>query len=533
MEKLQKNTKATKHKVCILAAGVGGRNSYSKDFVKGLLPYKNKALICYIIESLPKNLEIIVAVGFKENIYREFLPMAYPNRVFTFVSVEPYQGKGSGPGYSLLCCEKYLDNPFYLIPSDAYVDPQTPLPNRDFDWIGLGSAFDDKLSSYCLAETNKKNQVIKFIDKEENPNPNLKNNVFTGIAFIHNHNNFFEGLKTKNLIKNERQVSSGFENLISKGLKAYPLISWKDLGTSLLYEHYALSDKSQNLLKPREKTFIINKKIFKYFEDQEIVAEKIIRTNQLKPLTPKIIDQGKNFFSYEMVPGHLLSEETSEPLFENFLNKCQKTLFNPIKVNKEEKENFQDQCIYFYKDLTLRRVEEYLKKYPNHSKSHKINGEDCPDFETLWSKIPWEELRQGIPSHFHGDFQPENIICSPREIKLIDWRQNFTKDTPFGDVYYDLSKLKHALIINGQMIREERYSIDILSNKVQLSYLIKSNLFNFLKILNKFSKKNDYSIKKIDLLTGIIYLRIASLYDTDYSNFLYFLGIHFLSKRLL
>jgi dTDP-glucose pyrophosphorylase len=533
MEKSQKSTKPINFKACILAAGIGSRNKYAKNFAKGLLPYKNKPLIFYILKTLPIEIEIIVAVGFQENLYREFLPMAFPERTFTFVTIDHYHGKKSGPGYSLLCCENFLKNPFYLFPSDAYIDPRESLPRKDYNWVGLGSTSKRRLSSYCLAEINQKGCINRFIDKESNPDSKLKDNVFTGIAFINNYLEFFEGLKSEDVINNEKQVSAGLNKLILKDLRAHSIASWKDLGTSSLYEINALDDEGQNLLKPNEKTYLLGNKVFKYFEDTEIISKKIKRANQLKPLTPHIVDKGKNFFSYKKVPGHLLSEEVSGLILENFLNKCKTTLFNPIEVNRKEKEFYYDQCLYFYKDLTLKRVENYLKKFPSHSESHVINGLKCPKFETIWNNIPWDQIREGIPSYFHGDFQPENIICSNNEIRLIDWRQNFTKETLYGDVYYDLAKLNHALIINGQMIREGHYSISISSNKVNYSYLMKSNLVNFLNIFNSFSIKNGYSIKKIDALTGIIYLRIASLYDTKYANFLYFLGIHYLSKRFL
>ena len=87
--------------------------------------------------------------------------------------------------------------------------------------------------------------------------------------------------------------------------------------------------------------------------------------------------------------------------------------------------------------------------------------------------MPWDDIAKGIPTNFHGDFQPENIICTQSGFKLIDWRHNFTERTDYGDLYYDLSKLKHALIINGQIIRDGKYSIKIQNNNVRLSYYTK------------------------------------------------------------
>ena len=534
MVKLKKSIKKTpKTKVCLLAAGIGKRNVHADEFVKGLLTYKNKAIISYVIDSFPNKYEIVVAVGHNENLYREFLPLAYPKRVFTFVRIKPYKGRGSGPGYSLLSCERFLKCNFFLIPSDAYIDPIKKFQNYKHNWIGTGSMLNNSLSSYCLVEKNSNNNVINFIDKKKDLNNKLKNNVFTGIAFINNYIDFFNGLRSEEIVNKEKQVSSGLNALISKGIKTKYIKTWKDLGTSKLYEKFALNDPNQNLIKRDERTFIYDKVIIKYYKDYRIVDKKVRRAKLLSPLTPKIGNKFKNFFSYNKVKGHLLSEEYSNKKFKELLTVSNKTIFKPIIISEKNKRIFYKECLYFYKELTLRRIKEYFKKWPLHSKEFTINKKKYPNFKTIWNTLPWEDISKGIPTNFHGDFQPENIICTKSGFKFIDWRHNFTGSLDYGDLYYDLSKLKHALIINGQIIRDGRYSIKICKNDVRLSFDTKSNLLGFNKILKSFIKKNNYSNTKVDALTGLIYLRIACLYNSEYSNFLYFLGIQYLSKRFL
>ena len=534
MVRLKKNIKnSPKTKICLLAAGIGTRNIYAEGFVKGLLTLKNKAIISHILDKFSDRYEIVVAVGHNENLYREFLPMAYPKRKFKFVKINPFKGKGSGPGYSLLCCENFLKCNFFLIPSDAYINPKEKFKNYKYNWIGTGCVEDSSLSSYCLVNKKSNNDVINLIDKRSNPNKNLKNDVFTGIAFIYDYKDFFKGLKSKNIIKKEKQVSAGLNALISKSFKKKYIKTWRDLGTSQLYEKFALNDSRQNLLKKDEKTFIYDKVVIKYYKNSKIIDKKVKRAKLLSPLTPKIEKKNKNFFSYNKIKGHLLSEESSNAKFEDLLNISKKTIFKPINMSEKNKESFNKECLYFYKNLTLNRVKEYFKKWPSHSKEFIINKRKYPNFRTIWNSLPWDDISKGIPTNFHGDFQPENIICTQSGFKLIDWRHNFTEGTDYGDLYYDLSKLKHALIINGQIIRDGKYSIKIQNNNVRLSYDKKFNLLSFNRILDSFIKNNDYSVTKVNAITGLIYIRIACLYENEYSNFLYFLGIQYLSKRFL
>ena len=56
------------YKVCILAAGVGSRmGDLSKHVNKAILPVKFKAVISYIVEKFPEDVEIVVAVGHKKD----------------------------------------------------------------------------------------------------------------------------------------------------------------------------------------------------------------------------------------------------------------------------------------------------------------------------------------------------------------------------------------------------------------------------------------------------------------------------------
>ena len=70
------------------------------------------------------------------DIYRQFLPMLYPKLKFNFVEIENYDGPGSGPGASLIECEKYLEDEFVLIPTDAFVG-ESITDDWSTNWMGV------------------------------------------------------------------------------------------------------------------------------------------------------------------------------------------------------------------------------------------------------------------------------------------------------------------------------------------------------------------------------------------------------------
>ena len=103
----------------------------------------------------------------------------------------------------------------------------------------------------------------------------------------------------------------------------------------------------------------------------------------------------------------------------------------------------------------MNRVKLFLKKSKINDEVNIINGIKVPRLSEILKKLNWFKICDGIPINFHGDLQPENIILNNEKIKFIDWRDNFGGNIKFGDIYYEFSKLDHALIINGEKIRKK------------------------------------------------------------------------------
>ena len=78
----------------------------------------------------------------------------------------------------------------------------------------------------------------------------------------------------------------------------------------------------------------------------------------------------------------------------------------------------------------------------------------------LLTSIDWNWLCSGKPGRFHGDFHFENIIFSDDEdFIFIDWRQDFGGDLSVGDIYYDLAKLMHGLLVSHNMVVNNMFSV--------------------------------------------------------------------------
>ena len=115
--------------------------SLTKSFNKSLLPIDQKAIISHIIEKFPTDVEIIVATGYQGEKVKEYLYHAHFDRKIMTVSVDKFEGPGSGPGYSLLCCKDHLQCPFIVYAADTMLSEKS-LPPPDKNWMGVCSIYE-------------------------------------------------------------------------------------------------------------------------------------------------------------------------------------------------------------------------------------------------------------------------------------------------------------------------------------------------------------------------------------------------------
>ena len=105
-------------------------------------------------------------------------------------------------------------------------------------------------------------------------------------------------------------------------------------------------------------------------------------------------------------------------------------------------------------------------------------------------KINWNKIVTPHPVLFHGDLQPENIIYTKnKKFYLIDWREDFGGLKILGDLYYDLAKLHHALIVNGQIIRDNKFKVKTKNDRITFKIQKRANLIKFLNELENFVSK--------------------------------------------
>ncbi len=509
--------------VCILAAGLGERMGDLSYANKALVPFNNKALISNIIEIFPRKTKFVIALGYQSNQLKSYIKIAHSNLIesIKFVKVIKYKGLGSGPGHSLICCKKFLNKPFIFIACDTLLKNKINFDEKK-NWVGTFRV-DDKISKdYCNFEI-KKNKVSKIIEKEKYENKNQTS--FIGICKIHDYRIFWDNLILRSKKKLSPQISDGFHKLIEKNKLFSKKIDWLDFGTYEKYKDMVAKYSKYDFSKTDEFIFMINRKVIKFFKDKIITEQRVIKSDLNKNVLPKCKKIG-SFYSYKFIKGNTLYKKNNKKIFGELLKFLEKKLWIKKSINKEK---FINSCRNFYETKTFSRINLFKKKN-KFFKIRTVNKQKVLSFDSLKAKIFSDNLFQGTPCFIHGDLQFDNIIYQNNKFSLIDWRHSFDKIVSCGDLYYDLAKLYGGIILNYDEIKKNKFKFKIKNNHVLISF--NKDSFKLKSIYEKYLISKNLDLKKIKILTGLIYLNMSPLHKHPFDKFLYSLGILLLNKEV-
>lgn len=512
------------YKVLITTSGIGSRlgdlTSYTN---KCLVRAGNKPAISYILENYDEDVEFVITLGYYGNHVKDFLKLAYPNKKFTFVEIDNYNEIGSSLGYSLLKAKDHLQCPFIFHASDTIVLEK--IPNPTLNWLGY--SYKDNFSQYRTIELNSALKIYEKGDLSSSA-------IYIGLAGINDYNSFWINLE-KEYLKNPNNSNlsdcHAINNFLNADWKTFEFKTWLDIGNvSALKETRKKIENTFDVLdKNDESIFIFNNFVIKFFHDETICNNRIKRGINLGNLVPKMLGYTSNFYKYEYSDGDLFSSVVNEKSFEKFLMWS----LNNLWIQRENDENFKNVCNNFYFKKTKERINKFLLKYNINDKTETINGYEIPPVLEMLDSIDINKLCISSPYQFHGDYILDNVIAEKNgNFKLIDWRQDFGGDIYNGDIYYDLSKLNHNLVFNHEIVNNNNFFVKIEKNEIICDILRSDNLCNCKQILHNFIKKFNFDLKKVNLLTSIIWLNMSPLHESKIGHFLYYFGKLNLYKTL-
>ena len=248
----------------------------------------------------------------------------------------------------------------------------------------------------------------------------------------------------------------------------------------------------------------------------------------------------------------LLNKKTAEII--NMIDTKQfdpKSLFGKVKLKKSVSANLKLMPLKWVKDnYKLFFVDsETLQRFLQEWKKSKIDSY----LSTVFGGLAHKDLFQladikKIVNAYKDRLEDETLnkdekialedsynyfkSLEDKKFTFLDWRQDFAGDLSVGDIYYDLAKLMHGLIVNHGIVVNNQYNVSWKEGEIKFDIQRKKSLVECEQRLNTWMLENGYNLKKVKVLTALIYLNIAALHHYPYSLLLYGLGKKMLKEEL-
>jgi hypothetical protein len=504
---------------------------------KALVTVGLKPAISRLIEKISPEIPIVIALGYGGNTLRDVLALGYPNHAFEFVTVDPFEGSGSGLGFTLLAAREHLQTPFVFCACDTLFTGTVPPPDRG--WVAYASLPSGRSLNEFRCLTLQNRETTYAIDLTEKGQHRDGSVPYVGMAGIPDYVEFWNELSAGGSQAVEIGESYALERLLkTRNYAAVNIDDWCDTGSlsGLIQanQRFLPEEKATVLEKENEAIWFIGNQVIKFSDDVRFISQRVDRAHTLQGFVPTITGSGRNVYAYEKANGTILSEGISVAEFGEFLNWLESFWKTQI-LRADEPASFRQACDRFYRDKTFERVKLFHEKFgPFAQGEGNINGRDYATTEAILKRTPWHQLSNGTPVRLHGDLHFENVlrVGGDRKFMLLDWRQNFSGILEYGDLYYDLAKLNHGLIVNHGLIALDRYEVRTEGNSICFEFERLSVLIECEEFLYSYLARTGRLVEKTRIVTALIFLNIAALHHEPYARLLYCLGKTMLSDAI-
>ena len=509
--------------VVLTTSGTGSRlGPLTKYTNKSLIKVGDKYAICHIIELYPENTEFIITLGYFGAHVKDFLELAYPTRTFTFVYITPYEGDGSSLGYSILQAKSHLQRPFIFHCCDTILKTPIHIPTDSINAMVVMKSEDYHTYASVSCEQDQIRSIYPKGYKENTY-------IYLGVSYIYDYScfwNHLEDLYTKDQHNQSLSDIHALMRLVETQCVrpiVYNESNAYDTGNLKSYENAckAFGSDYYVLEKYNESLCFLKDRVIKFVNESDINKKRVQRGKDLYPLVPKILDSRPNFMCMELIQGQILSECKEYGHIARLLEWAQTHLWSQTR----EDPVYIDVCKRFYKEKTLERISKL--SWLQYGDCYIVNGIPIGPITQLVSQIKFESLYTTNFTKFHGDFILDNILKTDNQNQpycLLDWRHEFDKEMTYGDRLYDLAKLRHNMIFNHANITQDLFTVEEDTTTVTVDLKCNYILIKQLEDLNSFLKVQHIDLRQVELLTGIIWLNMAPLYEGKLSKFLFYFG---------
>jgi dTDP-glucose pyrophosphorylase len=499
----------------------------TKYINKSLVKIWKKPALSYIIESYPSDTEFIITTWYYAEQVKDFIKIVYPEKKITIIDVDKYDWEWSSILYSMSKAKEFLQSPFIYHACDTIVLDKINLLESNWIWWfkGIGS------SNYSWFNT-----IWKFIEKIYDKwiiNPDY---IHIWIVHIQDYDLFWNivnealSLSEKSHLNDipiiNKMIQNGNNFVIQEFRNWFDTwnVDWLSKARKEIPDSFHILDKLE------ESIYIYDDFVVKFFYNQELSDKRVERAEYLKWLVPKIEWHERNFFRYKFVPWKLYSRSANSSNFVDFFYWAKNNLWK--EINEVTDEKFKEVCYDFYYTKSIKRIDNFLELNNITDEVNIINWEEIPTIKDIFKKIDFDYLCTSKQTLFHWDFILDNIIQTEEWFCLLDWRQDFWWLLKSWDMYYDLWKLNHNLTVNHDIVNSDLYYIEKEWNIVNIDIHRRETLVQCQKTLHNLIIENGFDLKKVKILSAIIWLNMSPLHHHPFDKFLFYFWKYNLWKTI-
>lgn len=557
-------------------AGLGSRlGEFTKNYSKAMCTLGVRPIFSYILGRWwnPDD-EIIILLGYKGDLLKQAIQAYYPGWNIKFVNVDKYEGEGSGLGYSLSCASDLLQKPFWFWSCDTVLYDENAFPasqgllqvnrlpdcqeNTIFvsDCPVNGPNLNYRCATIQMADNSNygdnKWKMVRLLPKESTEH----RYPYIGVSFIKDYEAFWKAADDNFdafIASGESWCLNALKDVYVQEIKHD---KWIDTGNRTIFEKakkdFAERTSCNILEKPDEAIWIKDyDEVIKFHVDTDFIAKRVERAkNMLNDkqkkagiCVPEIVAHSANTYTYKWTPGSVMSTNLNPNIFVRLLDSFVSNA-ELVEVSDNYKKDFYKK---FYDDKTVKRIKKFMEQTGEPDEEVVINGVVCPPVLQILDHFDLDasyhiSRSMKMSKNVHGDFHLENIIYDKESdaYTLLDWRQGFEGDDyNIGDISYDLAKMMHSLIVNHEMVKNNKFWVNssrengVLSVKIDIyNTFVESKCLEKLKkwIADEYGKEE---VNKVELLTALIFLNICACHTYPYSKFLFYLGRYLLQEVLI
>lgn len=383
-----------------------------------------------------------------------------------------------GPGHALALCSEHLAAPTLVLLGDTICD----LPSEDArDWIGVaevGGAYE----RWCMVRT-RSDGTVDLIDKPKTaPDTHLAAVGLYRFGDPDVLRSVLQEVRTDRMpVADDLQISPILTRYSASCSMAVTEVSnWLDFGTLENYHAVArLACSSREFNQVR---------VFGYGVCTKTSSDAIKLRSELEWLsesgvTPVLVPRVFSARAYDAPASYDMEYYDYSPLSESlvYVNLPSATwsyvfdgllnlLFDAVWSLADYRTTtlaVQRYAANMYLDKTLARLLQWQDNSLLEEPFYRINDRTVPGFRELWRLVQSrvEHVIRGVPHWWrrvHGDLTFSNVLYSPRAhvYKLLDPRGSFGGASTFGDVRYDIAKLRQSYDGSYDAISHDLFSLE-------------------------------------------------------------------------